>query len=105
MRFASLRRTDFVLASLILFAVLFPSPACAQDDAIRQQIAKLADRNSDVREDAIEALEQTRDERVAKTLQAYQQGNLVVWKGRVAVRQDAKEAAPGGRPSPPCSIR
>jgi urea transport system permease protein len=96
MRFASLRRTNFVPASLILFAVLLPSPARAQDDAIRQQIAKLADRDAEVRQEAIEALGQTRDQRVAGVLQALNQGNLVVWKKRVLVRQEAKPG-PGGK--------
>jgi urea transport system permease protein len=96
MRFASLCRTAFASASLILFAVLIPSPACAQDDAIRQQIAKLADRDADARQEAIEALGQTRDERVARVLQALQQGNLVVWNKRVLVRQDVQKG-PGGK--------
>ncbi|HUE12682.1 MAG TPA: urea ABC transporter permease subunit UrtB, partial [Planctomycetaceae bacterium] len=96
MRFASLRRTALASASLIFFAVLIPSPACAQDDAIRQQIAKLADRDVDARQEAIEALGQTRDERVARVLQALQQGNLVVWNKRVLVRQDVQKG-PGGK--------
>jgi urea transport system permease protein len=96
MRFACLSRACFAPASLILFVVLFPPPACAQDDAIRQHIAKLADRDADSREEAIEALRQTRDERVGKSLQAFLQGNLVVWKGRVAIRQDVK-AGTGGK--------
>ena len=65
-------------AGLLLFVVLIPSSAWAQDDAIRQQITKLADRDADTRAEAIEALGQTRDERVAKTLQAFNQGTLGV---------------------------
>jgi len=95
MSFASLRRTCIAPAGLLLFVVLLPSLTCAQDDAIRQQIAKLADRDADAREEAIEALGQTRDERVAKTLQAFQPGNLVGWKRQVAVRQEPKAGAGG----------
>ena len=87
MRLASLCRRKFLSAILILLAVLLPSPAsAADDDAIRKQIAKLSNRDADARQDAIEGLAQTRDERVARTLQAMFQGNLVLWQGKVYVR-------------------
>ncbi len=97
MRLASLCRREFLSAILILLAVLLPSPASAAgDDAIRKQIAKLANRDADTRQDAIEALAQTRDERVAHTLQAMFQGNLVLWQGKVYVRGETS-AGPGNK--------
>ncbi|HEX4071006.1 MAG TPA: urea ABC transporter permease subunit UrtB, partial [Planctomycetaceae bacterium] len=97
MRLASLCRREFLSAVLILLAVLLPSPAsAAEDDAIRKQIAKLSSRDADARQDAIEALAQTRDERVAHTLQAMFQGNLVLWQGKVYVRGETS-AGPGNK--------
>ena len=98
MRLANLCRKEFLSAVLILLAVLLPSPASAAEDAaIRKQIAKLANRDADTRQDAIEALAQTRDERVAHTLQAMFQGNLILWQGKVYVRG---ETSGGPVPSP-----
>jgi urea transport system permease protein len=95
MRLASLCRTSFVSAILILVAVLLPAPSYGQDEAIRKQIAKLANRDTDVRQEAIEALAQTRDARVGHLLQAMFQGNLVAYKGQVVIRQEAQSA--GGK--------
>jgi hypothetical protein len=80
---------------VLLLAILFPSPLRAEDDAIRKDIAKLANRNADTRQEAIESLTQTRDARVAGVLQAMFQGNLVLYKGQVCVRQEAPAA--GGK--------
>jgi urea transport system permease protein len=88
-------RTALSLLGVLLLAILFPSPLRAEDDAIRKDIAKLSNRNADTRQEAIESLTQTRDARVAGVLQAMFQGNLVLYKGQVYVRQEAP--AVGGK--------
>jgi len=79
MRLVSPRRT-ILPASVFLLCCLFTQPARADDAEIQKQIAHLADRSADDRQEAIEALGQTRDERVAKVLQAFQQGHLYARK-------------------------
>ena len=87
----------FLLASLVIFPPLFIPSAFAQEDEASAQIQRLADPSADVRRDAIESLARSRDERVAKLLQAFQQGNLFVWKERVVLREDLKADVSGKR--------
>jgi urea transport system permease protein len=95
MRLVSLRPRDLIPACLILIAVLFPSPSYAQDDAIRKQIAKLGNKDADVRQEAIEALGQTHDERVVGILQAMFQGNLVLYEKQVLIRGEPQKGPKG----------
>jgi urea transport system permease protein len=85
----SLCRLNFIPVVLTLLVILFPSPSRADDDAIRKSIAKLSNKDTDTRQEAIETLTQSRDARVAGVLQAMFQGNLVLYKGQVYVRQEA----------------
>jgi urea transport system permease protein len=91
----SLCRLSLIPVVLTLLVILFPSPSRADDDAIRKSIAKLSNKDTDTRQEAIETLTQTRDARVAGVLQAMFQSNLVLYKGQVYVRQEA--AAVGGK--------
>ncbi len=88
-------RLNLIPVGCLLLVILFPSLSRADDDAIRKSIAKLSNKDTDTRQEAIETLTQTRDARVAGVLQAMFQGNLVLYKGRVYVRQEA--AAIGGK--------
>ena len=90
------RKLPRAVTRLPLLAVFFLSgtvAAFADDAEIRRDMLRLGDKNIQVRLDAIGALGRTRDQRLARSLKAYEQGNLFIWKGQL-VRSDRME---GGR--------
>jgi len=76
------------LTRLALLAVFFLSgtvAAFADDGEIRRNMLRLGAENTQVRLDAIQALGRTRDQRLAKFFQAYQQGSLYLWNGQLVL--------------------
>jgi urea transport system permease protein len=78
-------------------AVLLSLCACAtrvsaQDEEIRKQVQRLADKNTDNRQDAIENLAKTRDARIARLLQSFQERNLYALKKQVVLCEEIKSA-------------
>jgi len=78
-------------------AVLLSLCACAarvsaQDEEIRKQVQRLADKNTDNRQDAIENLAKTRDARIARLLQSFQERNLYALRKQVVLCEEIKSA-------------
>jgi urea transport system permease protein len=57
--------------------------ASAQDDEIRKQVQRLADKNADERQEAIETLGRTPDPRLARLLQSFLEKKLYAFKKQV----------------------
>ena len=103
MRFVSPYQTLLLLATLLIFPLLLSSSAFSQetqDEEAQRQIQGLADPRADIRRDVIGALGRTRDEQAAKLLQAFQQGNLFVWKDRVVLCVEVQSGGSGRRLAP-----
>ena len=93
MRGVSTRRSLILIQSLVFFLLSWTATAVADDEEIRRQMLRLADGDATVRREAIQALGRTRDQRLAKFFQAYQQGSLYLWNGQLVL----SERMEGGR--------
>ena len=79
------------LSAVVLLAVLGSAgKVCAQDDEIRKQVQRLADKNADERQEAIETLGRTPDQRLARLLQSFLEKNLYALKKQVVLCEEIK---------------
>jgi len=84
----------FCLAGLL---ASFPRCARADEGEIRQAIRQLADKNAAVRRKALDALVQTRDQRLSSLLKSYYEENLYLWHGQPVIGEPAAADANGKR--------